>query len=181
MDSAERVSTGLRSVDFSYPVCVHFVNKTERYVNVIWIDYEGQWIRYQTLAPEDLFEADTYVSHPWVFMDDKTKCRLIAVGKGDVFCPFVSDLLQDEEERHLLPLKISISIPMLSLRERCLEVLCQLAVDKNVFTHLNLCKRMIQQLQEFYDVPLEYNHILDLSSVVATCEEPPQTSDTIMQ
>jgi len=65
---------------------VRFLNQTQRKVEVIWINYEGARVRYKTLEPQDYFDVNTYVAHPWVFQDAKTREYLLVDSK-DIYEP----------------------------------------------------------------------------------------------
>lgn len=57
---------------------VRFLNLTHRKVEVIWMNFEGVRVRYKILEPQDYFDVNTYVAHPWVFQDSKTHEYLLA-------------------------------------------------------------------------------------------------------
>lgn len=57
---------------------VRFYNATQRTVEVIWINYEGVRVKYKTLQPNEFFDVNTYVAHPWMFQDAVTRERLNA-------------------------------------------------------------------------------------------------------
>ncbi|KAI9555718.1 hypothetical protein GHT06_018233 [Daphnia sinensis] len=48
---------------------VRFCNATPRRVEVIWMNYEGARVKYKTLEPNEFFDVNTYVAHPWLFQD----------------------------------------------------------------------------------------------------------------
>lgn len=50
------------------------------------MNYEGARVKYKTLEPEEFFDVNTYVAHPWLFQDALTHERLNANSK-DVFQP----------------------------------------------------------------------------------------------
>lgn len=57
---------------------IRFKNVTQRIVDVIWINYEGARVKYKTLQPEEFFDVNTYVAHPWIFLDALSHERLNA-------------------------------------------------------------------------------------------------------
>lgn len=60
---------------------VRFCNATQRKVEVIWMNYEGARVKYKTLEPDEFFDVNTYVAHPWLFQDAVTHERLNANSK----------------------------------------------------------------------------------------------------
>ena len=51
---------------------IRFFNRTMKKVDVIWINYEGQCVKYRTLEVEEYVDVNTFVGHPWVFRDSIT-------------------------------------------------------------------------------------------------------------
>nr|KAF7438459.1 hypothetical protein H0235_000850 [Vespula pensylvanica] len=74
---AENEVPFLRSLDNNQISFVRFTNCTTRNVALYWIDYQGQAINYGTLYPGSYVDIDTFVTHPWIFVDDETKERII--------------------------------------------------------------------------------------------------------
>lgn len=56
---------------------VRFVNKTSYNVDTVWINYEGHRARYKTLRPDEFVDVNTYVGHPWIFLDSDTGNRMV--------------------------------------------------------------------------------------------------------
>ena len=65
----------LRSINNVYVSLVRFINKTMRNVVLYWIDYQGRAVSYGVLSPDDCLDIDTFVTHPWIFVDQETKER----------------------------------------------------------------------------------------------------------
>lgn len=108
---------------------VRFVNKTNRRVDVIWINYEGQRTKYRTIGPDEFCDVNTYVSHPWVFRDSVTHAVLVASFQ-EVYHP--QDWLQTliaggyrPTGQVIQPIRkvVNITLPMYTLKERCMDVI----------------------------------------------------------
>ena len=64
----------IRSVQSDTPVTVKFVNRTDSYRAVMWINFEGTPVEYATLNPGQTSTVNTYVTHPWMFTDGPGNC-----------------------------------------------------------------------------------------------------------
>lgn len=62
---------GLKSTEEKAETFVTFVNKTGMTVQVWWLDFEGKRILYNTLAPDEEYRQQTYLTHPWIITDVK--------------------------------------------------------------------------------------------------------------
>ena len=80
----------LRSIRDDRFALVTFQSKTTRPVNVFWLDYAGQRVKYATLAAGDEFPIMTYETHPWIFRDVENGAPLLADGK-EVYLPRAYD------------------------------------------------------------------------------------------
>uniref|UniRef100_A0A1B6HBF3 von Hippel-Lindau disease tumour suppressor beta domain-containing protein n=1 Tax=Homalodisca liturata TaxID=320908 RepID=A0A1B6HBF3_9HEMI len=109
---------------------IRFVNKTGRDVDVLWLNYEGEPVKYHTISPDIYIDINTYVSHPWIFEDSETRDRR-AVRNQLVFYPpdwekFVNSKAKNLQQDHeITPHRIvmMITLPVYRLRDRCLQVL----------------------------------------------------------
>ncbi len=78
----------LKSLHSDEPAFAAFVNRTNRRVDVIWIDFKGHHVKYCTLTRyNDTFPIQTFVSHPWIFKDAKSGDRLVTTGNQEVYFP----------------------------------------------------------------------------------------------
>jgi von Hippel-Lindau disease tumor supressor len=116
--------SGLKSKHSRCKSFIRFINNTDRVVDVIWINFEGQHVKYKTLPPSAFFDCNTYVTHPWLFFDSETHDKLV-VKSEEVFRPepWYVQYQQGED----LPRKpdrtlVYITIPVYTLRERSLQV-----------------------------------------------------------
>jgi hypothetical protein len=54
---------------------VEFENMTSETRTIAWINYEGGVVHYSTLDSGQTFAVDTYLTHPWLIIDNNGKCR----------------------------------------------------------------------------------------------------------
>ncbi|XP_012276279.1 von Hippel-Lindau disease tumor suppressor [Orussus abietinus] len=116
----------LRSISNVHSSFVRFVNTTRRSVGVYWIDYQGHAVQYGILSYRDYLDVNTFVTHPWIFVDEETQDRF-RVNCSDVFFPeawFPRDVAIRPDD---LPPRVErtcvyITLPIYSLRELCLRV-----------------------------------------------------------
>lgn len=140
----------LRSEDSSTSLLVQFLNRTARLVDVIWVDYGGHWIRYKTVHPGDNFETLTFVTHPWVFQDNISGTRLVVVDRGNVFIPRVNDVniaINPEGHVHFIPTLVPITLPVFSLRDRCMETVERCLKNKDDATSLEIPEKLIKDIR----------------------------------
>lgn len=104
----------LRSINNDHRVFVKFINKTPHNVNLYWIDYQGQAVTYGALVPNDYVDINTFVTHPWIFVDTETMDRY-TVNQKDVFFP---ELMQRPDR-----VRIYITLPLYTLRELSLRAI----------------------------------------------------------
>ncbi|EPS36470.1 hypothetical protein H072_10039 [Dactylellina haptotyla CBS 200.50] len=65
---------GSKSVSGDKPTKVYFINNRTSPVHLWWLDYEGRRVSYGSVgANGDTKEMDTYVTHPWVVIDESTE------------------------------------------------------------------------------------------------------------
>lgn len=86
------------------------MNTTERSVDVYWINYASQLIRYTTIEPNAHVALDTYSTHPWIFCDQQTGLKM-HVNNQEVFWPEPWVLTRLTRRT-----RISIHFPMQSLK-----------------------------------------------------------------
>lgn len=55
---------------------VRFINKTEKVVEIVWLNHTGKYIRYRILKKDYFVDVNTYNAHLWVAFDHETKDRL---------------------------------------------------------------------------------------------------------
>lgn len=65
----------VRSQNSNAPVKVMFVNLSKVPLNIMWIDFNGEWKKYHTLAPNSNVTQPTYGTHPWIAVDSRGTCH----------------------------------------------------------------------------------------------------------
>ncbi|KAJ8675767.1 hypothetical protein QAD02_011553 [Eretmocerus hayati] len=128
----------LRSIHNRHSSFVRFINTTRHSVSVYWIDYEGNKVCYRTLGCNDYLDINTFVTHPWIFVDRETRDRFRGNGQT-VYFPEPWQLKYRGMRRSELPSRIErttvrITLPMYTLRDLCLrEVKRRLRYDEYAY------------------------------------------------
>jgi alpha-tubulin suppressor-like RCC1 family protein len=74
----------LRSIQSALPATIKFVNTTAQTLRVYWLDFSGQRVLYNTLAPSQSYFQLTFLTHPWVVTDAAGTALAIFQPDGDV-------------------------------------------------------------------------------------------------
>uniref|UniRef100_A0A1B6F2K0 von Hippel-Lindau disease tumour suppressor beta domain-containing protein n=1 Tax=Cuerna arida TaxID=1464854 RepID=A0A1B6F2K0_9HEMI len=126
-----RMSRRLTSFPTEKKYLLRFVNKTGRNVDILWINYEGEPVRYHTILPEDHLDMNTYISHTWTFEDTETRDKRAVNNlpyypadweKYFFYDPETIANLNIHEQISLDRIILMIKIPMYSLSDCCLQV-----------------------------------------------------------
>ncbi len=64
----------LRTVDTGQPASVTFINRTDGFRSVMWIDGDGTPQPYKDLDPGNAYTQETNVGHPWMITDGPGNC-----------------------------------------------------------------------------------------------------------
>lgn len=113
----------LRSVTSTERSYARFINRTQRNVDVLWVDFQGNHRRYKVLAPGEIYKINTFVTHPWVFRDSETTAALV-VNSEEVFYPkpALREGQQLVGQASPLHIPVYICIPLYSLKDRAAQV-----------------------------------------------------------
>lgn len=140
----------LRSINNNQRSFVRFFNTTAHNVGIYWIDYQGQAVSYGVLGRHGRIDINTFVTHPWIFVDEETRERY-TVNQKDVFFPepwYVKYIgvrpedLPPRVERTL----VLITLPIYTLRELSLMVIKRrLKYDQQAFK-LNIPRSLQHEL-----------------------------------
>ncbi|KRT83221.1 hypothetical protein AMK59_3588, partial [Oryctes borbonicus] len=111
----------LRSEFSLEKVYVKFINLTRRVVEVVWINYSGQYERYALLRRGQHIDTNTYKTHPWIALDVHTKDSML-LDRNYIYRPIPwKEYCENTgklypvvpSERRIL---VRITLPMYSLR-----------------------------------------------------------------
>jgi hypothetical protein len=84
--SATKVSCNklgsIRSKYSNRPTKITFVNNSEAYLGILWLDFEGQPKSYANLQAGQQVTMDTFQSHPWMVTDGPGNCLQIALPRS---------------------------------------------------------------------------------------------------
>lgn len=155
---------------------IRFYNRTERGVDIIWLNYEGARVKYKTLQSYEFVDVNTYVGHPWIFLDVESGERLV-VNLKSVYEPTTGWVPgQWPPIRKVVNITIpskclsplSLSLSPLSLSDNSVKVLFIFAVyslkdscirffrkhlPKDKLDTLDLPGSLLQEMKERYDTP----------------------------
>lgn len=71
---------GLVSIESEHLATITFTNKSETEVEILWLNYDGEEVYYNTLQPGESYEQTSYFSHPWVvYRAESNVCKGIVV------------------------------------------------------------------------------------------------------
>ncbi|XP_048878551.1 von Hippel-Lindau disease tumor suppressor [Brienomyrus brachyistius] len=111
-NAAPEILPLLRSLNSRREVQVIFCNRSPRSVRPVWINFKGESAPYPILQPGTGRIITTYVGHPWMFRDSEKDEPMMVNGK-ELFCQKAPGNAQ---------VFVNITLPVLSLKERCLQV-----------------------------------------------------------
>nr|XP_033781721.1 von Hippel-Lindau disease tumor suppressor [Geotrypetes seraphini] len=132
----------LRSADSHHQLSAVFCNRTQRSVRPVWVDYEGEPQPYPPLRPGTSQGMTTYRGHPWVFRDADTDDAFLANNRK-LFLPSVNANGQ--------PSFANITLPVYSLKERCLQVIRTLVKPED-YRKLDIVRSLFEDLEDHPDV-----------------------------
>uniref|UniRef100_A0A383VWW0 von Hippel-Lindau disease tumour suppressor beta domain-containing protein n=1 Tax=Tetradesmus obliquus TaxID=3088 RepID=A0A383VWW0_TETOB len=68
----------LNSRDICY---LNITNSTPHDVRMLWLDYQGNEVAYETIAAGDVLRQQTFLTHPWLVREVTTGTRLLLNGR----------------------------------------------------------------------------------------------------
>ncbi|XP_026999188.2 von Hippel-Lindau disease tumor suppressor [Tachysurus fulvidraco] len=127
----------VRSLISRVPIHVLFCNRSPRTVHLLWINFQGQPVSYGLLKPQTGRRMNTYVGHPWMFRDAQTDDPML-VNNKELYLPSARDNNQ---------VPVVITLPVYSLRERCLQVVRKLVCIED-FSRLEIARTLQEDLSQ---------------------------------
>jgi len=71
---------GLVPIESERLATILFTNNSETEVDILWLNYDGEEVYYNTLKPGESYEQTSYFSHPWVvYRAESNICKGIIV------------------------------------------------------------------------------------------------------
>ncbi|NXJ76143.1 VHL disease, partial [Trogon melanurus] len=128
----------LRSANTGELSEVVFNNRSPRSVLPIWVDFEGRPRSYPVLRPHTGRVMYSYHGHLWLFRDAWTNDGLL-VNRQELFvaAPNVSTA--------------DITLPVFTLKERCLQVVRSLVKDVD-YRKLDIVRSLYEELEDRPDI-----------------------------
>ena len=75
--------TVLKSLRADKAVPVEFINQGSEPVTIYWLNYDGERVRYYTLAAKNSYYQNTFVTQPWLIVDGNNNCLGIYVVESE--------------------------------------------------------------------------------------------------
>lgn len=143
-----------RSLNSNLKCYVRFINMTNKSVELMWINFTGQYIRYRILEKSDYIDINTYKTHPWIAKDVLTKDILHIDGKF-LFQPkttreFIRERYPERHipEHHEARVRAYITLPLYSLRYASLLTLRNYILKEEDVEELCLPKNLSDDLKK---------------------------------
>ncbi|XP_063794926.1 von Hippel-Lindau disease tumor suppressor-like [Pseudophryne corroboree] len=127
----------LRSLGSQQKIYIIFCNQSPRTVQPIWVNFKGDPEPYPTLPPGTELRMITYLDHIWVFRDVETDVAL-TVNNKEIYLPSPNE--------NGPPAVVNISLPVFSLKDRCLQVVRSLVKPED-YRKLEIVASLYEDLE----------------------------------
>eukprot|EP00062_Callorhinchus_milii_P006249 gi/632946842/ref/XP_007888758.1/ PREDICTED: LOW QUALITY PROTEIN: von Hippel-Lindau disease tumor suppressor-like [Callorhinchus milii] len=150
-EAEARLQPRLRSVGNPQRSFLIFCNRSRRSVRPIWINYSGD----PSKGPLARFPLP---GHPWIFRDAVHEDRLL--GNGQEI--FMSPPGQVDENGVPSYIMVNITIPVYTLKERCLQVVRSL-VKREDYRKLEIVRSLYEDLEDGPNIQKDLRQLQQLS------------------
>nr|ASL69986.1 von hippel-lindau tumor suppressor [Strongylocentrotus purpuratus] len=152
IDDRNRIPNPLKSGASNIKAFVSFKNSTDRVVDVVWMNFNGQRQSFteNSLAQGQQLNMHTYEGHPWIARDKLTADMLEFVDHGVGKLVYMPEPW-DGRRGYRAPI-VKIRVPMFSLYERSLQVVRQLLRNKDDVDELEIPKQVKYDLSHVRDI-----------------------------
>ena len=124
----DRNKRPLRSINNRQPSYIRFFNTTQRHVQIYWLDSKGKPVLYSDLySYEQWVDVNTFVTHPWIFVDEETGDRYIKI--NSTYFVFELNLKPDQNIFTINKVEITINSD------------CRRTVKMFFFPSIDLCSQ----------------------------------------
>lgn len=154
MDENNENDQNPRSVNSNHKCYVRFINTTEKTIEITWINFMGQYVRYRILEKANYIDVNTYKTHPWIARDFLTKDVLQIDGKFIYHPKTTKEYIQERYPDRSIPehyearVRAYISIPVYSLRYASLLTLRNSIFHEEHVDELCLPKNLSDDLKK---------------------------------
>lgn len=147
----------LRSENSRQEAYVRFINLTQRKVEVVWINFTGGYVRYETLDKGGFFDVNTYTRHPWIAIDHDTRDRL-HINKDFIYYP-------QTVREYLLSKRPDLSLPE-NLPPKRIQAVITIPLYSLKYCSLLTVRNLIQNPDSVDDLELPKNLKSDLKRII---------------
>ncbi|KAJ8977971.1 hypothetical protein NQ317_008164 [Molorchus minor] len=134
---------------------VRFFNKTNKTVEIIWLNFHGEKVRYKIIEKDDYVDVNTYKNHPWIALDVETKDRF-QIDSKYVFMPKTTrEYLQDRFPGREIPeefergrVGVYVTVPVYSLKYRAMLEVRNHLQEPEFVDQLELPKSLAEELRK---------------------------------
>lgn len=146
-----------RSVESKTCSPVLFRNNTGRNVDIIWLDFTGKPVSYGILnAQGSPLAVNTFVSHPWIAIDEESKKKLWLNSK-EVFYPPRPDIVRVRVDNHIRQRKrrtnVLITVPVYNaekLQDCCCRIISKMMKPADI-EELPVPTFIIQDIKKYLE------------------------------
>lgn len=133
---------------------VRFINKTNRTIQVVWIDFTANYVKYKPMKNEEFIDVDTYTHHKWIATDAETKDSMLLNGEFKYEPQTAEQFIHEHLKAHSarLPSKLRIvvyiTLPLYSLYFRTLLAIRDRVESEEDVETLELAKQVKEELKK---------------------------------